>query len=595
MIVRILLFLLIYLLSSQLTAQQITYTSIPNLKDTFDYASQTFTFHEKKYILRSRLPPEMFFSRLDILGNAEISYVCHPKPSNLKLVFYSTQIGTKLFHLGSEEDNIDRRGNILINNSDFSVYRDSIYYDYPNMEFIMCRYDYKRNKILATFAYSIHKDSFNVRRWGIMELDTFGNTIRKKEITPIARYEYADNLIITSDEGYLISGKMNGKTTYIDPFFVKLDTNLNVQWRTDLRSTGEKFFTQDFSENLLELPNNKGYCYVGSLHRNIDTVTRKCRNFDQFSSLHFISISGQITKNYYHNLSNPNCELSIPKGIFLKNDSVLLVFTQRYRKLPYNGDSLTVPVSVVINYNINSQRVTKEILGGFMLLDKTNLCSSGCTIFRKHVDRDVDKGYLTSGWADISETNGTAAYLMKTDSCGYTQDHKCKIVYKIDSLYGNTLKVRIIDSLSVLCQPIWTIEGKTYTSLDVTHHFSTIGTHIVKLWGFAGSTVDSLSFQVRVDSMNSGIVSGLSIEDILVYPNPASNYVSVSLPANVIPAKTEIYIYNLLGQEIPCQVRNNGGGKLSIDIRGLSEGVYLLKLRDKSDGIIKLERLVISR
>ena len=585
--------LFVTLLSSLLTAQQITYTSVPNIKDTFDYASQSFIFQGQSYLMRSRLPPEMFFSRLNNYGIPQKNYVCSPK-LNIKYIFYSAQIGSKLFHLGAEEDTIDRRGNILIYNSDLTVYRDSVYFDYPNMEFIMCRYDQKRNKVIATFAYSIHKDSFNVRRWGIMELDTLGNILRKKEITPIARYEYTDNILVTADGGYLVSGKMNGRTTYIDPIFIKLDTNFNVTWRTDLRSTGEKFFTQYYSENLVELPNNKGYCYLGGIHRPIDTVVRKCWNFDYFSSLHFISNSGQITKNYYHNLTNPNCEISVPKGLFLKNDSVLMIFTQRYHDLEYNGSTLRTPVSLVFNYNVNQQKVVKEILGGFLLLDKTNLCTNGCIIYRTHVGKDIDGGFITSGSANINDNNGGSAYLMKTDSCGYTQDHKCKIVYKIDTLYGNTLKVHIIDSLSVLCQPIWTIEGKQYTSLDIKHNFSTIGIHTVKLWGFAGSTVDSLSFQVRVDSMNSRIHT-VENKDISIYPNPARDYLEIVF-ANFIPKNEVISLTmtNILGQSFspPTEVSNQN---YRIDTRDLSEGVNLLQIRDKNDVIIKTERIVIDR
>lgn len=567
-------------MSSLLTAQQTTYTSVPNIKDTFDYAQRTFIFQGQSYLMRSRVPAEMFFSRLDNYGIPQKNYVCSPKPSNIKLIFFSMQIGSKLFHLGSEDDTIDRRGNILIYNSDLTVYRDTVYYNYPNMEFIMCRYDQKRNKVIATFAYSIHKDSFNVRRWGIMELDTLGNTIMTKVITPLTRYEYVDNLLIASDGGYLVSGKMKNQTAYIDPFFVKLDTNFNVVWRTDLTSTGEKFFTQDFSENLVELPDNKGYVYLGSLYRNIDTMTRKCRYFDHFTSLHLIALSGQITRNYYHNLSNQNCESSLPKGIFLKNDSTLMIFTQRDTTSDGVITGKDSGSSLVIYYNFNQHRVTKEIIGGQLLNDKTSwvLPGDNGVCFRKHVERDIDGGFLTTGYAFINDNRGSSAYLMKTDSCGYTQDHKCKIVYKIDTLYGNTLKVRVIDSLSVLCQPIWTIEGKQYTSLDVTHNFSTTGIHTIKLWGFAGSTVDSLSFQVRVDSMNSGIVTA-GENHIVVYPNPARDIIIVEFIDN-FRLIGDIQFYDIRGRQLDMPSYRNEKNRLILNLSNMPIGFYFLKLNN---------------
>lgn len=591
---RKILFLCSHLLSGLLTAQQITYTSLPNLKDTFDYASYSFLYQGNTYVHRSRYPEYIFFSHLDKYGIPQKDYFYTPKLAYTKFAFYSQQIGSKLFQLGAEEDTIDRRGNILILNPDFSVFKDSIFYAYANMEFNKCRYDTKRNKVISLFSYSTHKDSLDIRRWGIMELDTLGSVKNKKEITPIAHFEYADNLLVTSDGNYLVSGKLNGKTTDITPFFVKLDTNFNILWRTDLSATGEKFFTQYITENLVELPNNRGYTYLGSMHRNIDTITRKCWNYDHFNTLHFISLSGQITKNYYHNLSNPFCELAIPKGLFLKNDSVLMVFTQRYHDLDYNGTTLRTPVSLVIHYNFNQHKVVKEILGGFLLLDKTNLCTAGCTIFRTHVGKDIDGGYLTSGYAFINDNNGASAYLMKTDSCGYTQDHKCKLVYKIDTLYGNTLKVHIIDSLSVLCQPIWTIEGKQYTSLDITHQFTTLGTHTIKLWGFAGSTTDSLNFHVRVDSFNSSIIHNTT-QEISIYPNPATSFIVIAVGAIADTRNLKIRLTNILGQEIPFDISSIAKNLITIDTKKLPQGIYLITITDKENKVLKQDKIIVQR
>ncbi|MBL7789391.1 MAG: T9SS type A sorting domain-containing protein [Chitinophagales bacterium] len=590
MINKYIIILVFNLLGSLLTAQQITYTSVPNIKDTFDYSEHSFIFHNQTYLQRSRLPEYIFFSKLDNLGNPVKNYAFTPKLGYIRFAFYTTQIGSKLFQFGAEEDTIDRRGSVFILNSDFSIFKDSVFFDYPNMEFNVARYDQKRNKVIATFAYSIHKDSFLVRRWGIIELDTLGNLLRIKEIPPLFRFEYADNLLVTSDGGYLVSGKMNGRTTNIDPFFIKLDTNFNVIWRNDLTSTGEKFFTQDFSENLVELSNGKGYVYVGSMHRNIDTVTRKCRYFDHFTSLHFISLSGQITKNYYHNLNNQNCETSRPKGLFLKNDSTLMIFTQRDTTSDGIITGKDSGSSLVIHYNFNQHKVTKEIIGGQLLNDKTSWILPGYNgiCYRRDVKRDVDGGFITSGWANINDNRGTSAYLMKTDSCGYTQDHKCKIVYKIDTQYGNTLKVRIIDSLSVLCQPIWTIEGKQYTSLEITHNFSTTGIHTIKLWGFAGSTVDSLSFQVRVDSMNSGI-KVLKEKEIKIFPNPVKSYLIVE--GNRV-LEGNVKLSDLLGQQMSPKVELTSSG-YRIDIKHLPNGIYFIHLTDKSENTIFSKKIVI--
>jgi len=591
------------LLGSLLTAQQATYTSVPNIKDTFDYGSFIVRFNNKIYeliTLSSPSPFKTYFSQVNILGNVSYGFDVLPKlnPQYDKAIFFGTQIGSKLFLAGREDDTITTRGSLTIVNSDLTVFKDTVFFDYLAMEMNMCRYDKMRNKVIALFSYIPNKDSLYSRYWGVMEFDTFGNLLRKKEMTPIAKYDYADNLLVTSDGNYLVSGKLNGINTNTNPFFVKLDTNLNVVWRNDLRSTGKNFFTQDYSENLVELPNGKGYCYVGEIkggkHDN-------CNFFDSYTSLHFISQSGLVTNNYYHNLINKNCEGSRPKGLFLKNDSTLMIFTQRDTTSDGVITGKDSASSLVVYYNFNQHRAVKEIIGGQLLNDKTPWVVQGDNgiCYRLHVGRDIDGGYITSGWAHINDNFGNSAYLMKTDSCGYTQDHKCKLVYKIDTLYGNTLKVHIIDSLSVLCQPIWTIEGKQYTSLDIIHNFSTTGIHTVKLWGFAGSTVDSLSFQVQIDSMNSRVLSA-NDKHIMIYPNPAREYLYVtsSIGADrhlsLGEAGRGLTLTNLLGQQISPKIESIPRG-YRLDIRDLPVGMYILQIKDDGGEQIITKRILISR
>ncbi|MFN7241614.1 MAG: T9SS type A sorting domain-containing protein [Chitinophagales bacterium] len=116
-----------------------------------------------------------------------------------------------------------------------------------------------------------------------------------------------------------------------------------------------------------------------------------------------------------------------------------------------------------------------------------------------------------------------------------------------------------------------------------------------------------------------------SAADISIYPNPAKDLLFVtssetrSLTSTVIPAPASaplsfgeagrgITLTNLLGQSfsppvIPASTiipANLSGSQhheagLSIDVRSLPEGIYLLQIRDKNDNSIKMERIVIQR
>ncbi len=63
---------------------------------------------------------------------------------------------------------------------------------------------------------------------------------------------------------------------------------------------------------------------------------------------------------------------------------------------------------------------------------------------------------------------------------------------------------------------------------------------------------------------------------IIVYPNPANDFISVDLKSN----DNTICIYNTLGQEVYKQ--ESVGSSVNIDISAFSEGVYLIKANDNS-------------
>jgi hypothetical protein len=78
----------------------------------------------------------------------------------------------------------------------------------------------------------------------------------------------------------------------------------------------------------------------------------------------------------------------------------------------------------------------------------------------------------------------------------------------------------------------------------------------------------------------------------MLHPNPASDYVEVVSQKWTVGSVVEMY--NLLGQQVFPSIEMSNDG-LRLDVRDLSEGIYLLQMRDKSGSVIKTEKLVISR
>ena len=75
-----------------------------------------------------------------------------------------------------------------------------------------------------------------------------------------------------------------------------------------------------------------------------------------------------------------------------------------------------------------------------------------------------------------------------------------------------------------------------------------------------------------------------STEEIRVYPNPATEYFSV----DGLDRLKEVIVYNLVGQEVK---RFNASLKAKYDISELMRGLYLVRLVDQSEKVVKTVRL----
>lgn len=88
---------------------------------------------------------------------------------------------------------------------------------------------------------------------------------------------------------------------------------------------------------------------------------------------------------------------------------------------------------------------------------------------------------------------------------------------------------------------------------------------------YAVSTIKLLSF---------GTVSGFettSTADIYIYPNPATDYITVEhLPATDV----DVYVYSISGVKVLFKQLNNLSN--SLDISSLNRGLYILKIEDLS-------------
>jgi hypothetical protein len=132
--------------------------------------------------------------------------------------------------------------------------------------------------------------------------------------------------------------------------------------------------------------------------------------------------------------------------------------------------------------------------------------------------------------------------------------------------------------------------------------------HHIRLLTYTGGVPYYPNYNLGADTCAGSAITETEALDIKVYPNPTRDFVSVSLTTNVISASTVIpanlsgsqhheagiYMYNLLGQQVfPSMEVSKVGFRL--DVSALSEGIYLLQLRDKTGSVLKTEKVMISR
>ncbi len=98
------------------------------------------------------------------------------------------------------------------------------------------------------------------------------------------------------------------------------------------------------------------------------------------------------------------------------------------------------------------------------------------------------------------------------------------------------------------------------------------------------SILTTIDFKAEVSNLVTNTLSRREIEDIYLFPNPATNYFRISNDADV----EQVVVRNMLGREVRTFQAYGGA---SYNIFDLPQGVYLVTLIDRSDRILKTMRM----
>ncbi|MEO0875913.1 MAG: T9SS type A sorting domain-containing protein [Bacteroidota bacterium] len=136
-----------------------------------------------------------------------------------------------------------------------------------------------------------------------------------------------------------------------------------------------------------------------------------------------------------------------------------------------------------------------------------------------------------------------------------------------------------------------TIAGGHYTdgSLELTQSLGQVATATVQ----SDELILTQGFQQPSDNITS-TYTAISFNKLRFYPNPVQDYGNLQLDIEE-SFQLQIELFNIAGQLIRHRTEslNKGTNSLSFDYRDLSAGIYLMKLTDEDQALLKTVRIVI--
>ena len=224
-------------------------------------------------------------------------------------------------------------------------------------------------------------------------------------------------------------------------------------------------------------------------------------------------------------------------------------------------------------------------------------------------DWDFGDGIGTSTDQDPSYSYGTdgsyTVTLTVTDSCGNTDTFTEVVIvssgsggcppfnleFLVEQIAGNQFafsydgdNVGYIDSYS------WTVDGQTFTGDSISYTFPDTGTYDIELIvsdTCGNSDTVSKTLTVQIDSRADLIDAGLNI-----YPNPASDFVTLTFETPVNGG--EVQIYNMTGQLIQRESLTAMQTAYTLQLQDVSEGVYLIRVTEQGTSMSE-RKLIIRR
>jgi hypothetical protein len=382
----------------------------------------------------------------------------------------------------------------------------------------------------------------------LMKINTYGDTLW----TRIYNINNQDNIAYqckqTADSGFVLVGVgiryPPPPPSDCDFMIIKTDSLGNIKW---YKTYGDDKTEMGFS--IIQLP-DKGYLF-GGLHY-----------YSSSGSLHkdikIIKTDSSGNQKWTKTFGNPVID-DVFGNLCLGNDSnYILGFG--YGK---------------IQLNINAYKTEINIL---------KLDTSGNIIW----DNKYGESYMTNDPLSIKALKNvgyaTTGYFSKDDVTGYAPSMILKIKENGDSIwYREYFKKEGANCLNLLSDIIQSKDKGFVATGGVNQSVS-------------GSTQDA--WVIKTDSMGClipgcyvGIKEIVNNNEVLIYPNPTQNRITVKIKDNINCKPSKIILYNSLGSAVKEIIQPQQ--TTTIELNKLPEGVYIIRVLMEDGGSVQKKFVVV--
>ncbi len=404
---------------------------------------------------------------------------------------------------------------------------------------------------------------------------------------------YFNTNIQTSDGGYIISGTVRVPPNTYHGFLMKLDSNLNMQWRRYYYDTDPASLWNypDYAFLSLNLTSDNGFIATGTRFKNSGKSTALAIKFDSLGNQQWIKthLENKVFSTYHSIITLPSSEYVFGGGVDSTSNFV-------------NNDI------IVIKTDSTGNNIWQKTFGGIM--------GEGQLSLQNHPDGSIMLSYAKSDSAVISTGNYEGFFKLQFHklspvtgdtlwglSYGPFRENQLSYVFRVFSdgsaLASGTYGFANTDS--------WLLHLNREGTVDWYKEYKTSNAIIMNLFYDLQQTSDSgyivIGRIVNSDSANSTcgwllkvdaqgswqdsanyIMPNVKLESSLeVFPNPASTEVTATYFSDIEQGILEIY--NTMGTKLMEVKLPIGQNSHKFSVAHLAKGYYKVILKEK--GILR--------